>query len=206
MIRSCCPANQGAALTLWKMASASSTVPVPPPYGLCASEVLKKMWGCCYQDVLWQDASGIPNSSCLLQLTQVWKNLQRHKWQDHWGWAPSPSCLPVCHLPAASPEQLSPHPRPGQHHLFSPTCKYKSAQGTLCSLENFTDHSVKPPCHPSLLIAAAEAHLGSSGQHHIQPVDEGTYFDKCAKGAWVEKTPTEKVRWAFKLFISPLDC
>lgn len=42
-------------------------------------------------------------------------------------------------------------------HSLPRVNKYKSAWGTLCSLENFTDHRVKTPCHPSLLIAAAEA-------------------------------------------------
>lgn len=113
LIRNCCPANHGAQLTLWKLISASSAVPVPPPYGLRASEVLKKMCRCCHQDLLWQGATGALSSRWLLQLAWVQKNLPKSARQDHWRGTASPTNRPASQsatspLPTHSSCPLSP--------------------------------------------------------------------------------------------------
>lgn len=81
-----------------------------------------------------------------------------------------PTRLSICHLSAANPEQLSPLPRLRQNNPFSPTCKHKSAWGTLCSPDNFTHCRMKLLHHPSPPITTWEASLGATGWH-------GTHYD-----------------------------
>lgn len=145
---------------IWKLIPASNTVPVPPPYDLCVSEVLKKMYRCCREDLLWQGDARTFSSCWLLQLTRVQTNLQRRERQDHGRDAPSPmgwsaSQSASSPLPAQSSCPLSP-----DGDSMIPTCKHESLRGTLCSPENFIRCRMKLLWHPSPSIADGEANVG----------------------------------------------